>query len=199
MPTLTLYNKAPGRTAAIQRYTKGTETAVGSPVPGVNTGYSYAFDWPFPGDWDCVLLGFVDPAPSPFPVREAVSYDGLPWSVIDAFVYAVPVIPVPIAGLCNVLVSASFNGAAIAHATVQCHLEDKNNTVDGFLMSKAVESGCTDSAGNCILTLVQFGEFTRGGVYRLRVYDPDGKLIHDRRVKITNASTANAEDLEDAA
>jgi len=84
MPTLALTNLAPGRTATIQRYTRGTQTTVGSAISLANSGYTYSVDWPYTGDFDCVLLGFVDSAPSPFPVRDGVAYPELSWTQLDS-------------------------------------------------------------------------------------------------------------------
>lgn len=84
MPTLTLTNLAPGRTATIQRYTRGTQTTVGSPISLANSGYTYSVDWPYAGDFDCVLSGFVASAASPFPVRDGVAYLYSDWETIDA-------------------------------------------------------------------------------------------------------------------
>ena len=83
MPTLTLTNLAPGRTATIQRYTRGTLTAIGSPIALANSGYTYSVDWAYTGDFDCVLLGFVDVAPSSFPVRDGVAYPTSSWEEVE--------------------------------------------------------------------------------------------------------------------
>lgn len=109
-----------------------------------------------------------------------------------------PTPPAPFAGLCNVQFSVIHLGLPVANATVVALLEDENPTVNNYLVSRQITSGSTDLNGNCVLTLVQYAQFTRGGVYRIRVADSQGKTIHDRRVTIPSTSTANAEDLQDA-
>lgn len=192
----------PNKTPVIQLYARVGGAVVGSSITGVVDGtfsYLYRFDiGSNSGDYDVQLSGVSDPVGPKFPVRNGIAYPGLPWSIIDATIVVPPVIPSPITGLCNVLIAATFNGDAVVGASVNCTLESKNNTVNGFLASRAVESGVTDASGNCILTLIQFGQFTRGGIYSLRVFDAGGKILHDRKVTIPNASTANAEDLPDA-
>jgi hypothetical protein len=109
-----------------------------------------------------------------------------------------PTPPAPFTGLCNVQFSVIHLGMPVPNASVVATLEEENPTVDNYLISRQVTSGVTDANGNCVLTMVQFSQFTRGGVYRIKVADPLGRIIHDRRVKIPSTSTANAEDLLDA-
>jgi hypothetical protein len=200
----------PGKTTTIQLLTR----VVGSDTPGSNVGssiagvpdvinptiYEFNLGAYATGDYWAQLSGVSNPVALPFPVRDSVAYVGYSWDQVDIADPQIPVAPTqPVAGLCNVMVSVTFNGEAVVGGKVLCHLEDKNNTVNGFIASRAVEEGVTDSLGNCVLTLIQFGQFTRGGVYRLKVLGADGKLLHDRRVLIPNTTTANAEDLVDAA
>lgn len=193
----------PGKTATIQLYARIGGAAVGSPIAGVpDVGnpalYRFALGANSTGDFDVQLLGVSNPNGLPFPMRDGIAYFGIPWTIIDATIVVPPVIPAPIAGLCNVLVSATLNGVSVAGAKASYHLEDQNNTVDGYLVSRAIENRTTDNAGNCTLTLIQNGQFTRGGTYRIRVADPTGKMLFDRRVTAPNTPTANAEDLPDA-
>jgi hypothetical protein len=109
-----------------------------------------------------------------------------------------PTPPALFTGLCNVQFSVIHLGMPVPNASVVATLEEENPTVDNYLISRQVTSGVTDANGNCVLTMVQFGQFTRGGVYRIKVADPLGRTIHDRRVKIPSTATANAEDLLDA-
>ena len=106
--------------------------------------------------------------------------------------------PPAFAGLCNVLFSVIHLGQALANASVNAILEDENPTVNNYLISRQVTSGLTDVNGNCVLTMVQYSQFTRGGVYRIKVADSLGRVIHDRKVTVPTSSTANAEDLPDA-
>ena len=194
---------APGYTVTLQPYTL-SDVAVGSPIsPSSVSGSLYTFNLSdlAAGDYNMRLLGNWQINGQAFPCRKTASAIYIAdywWQINAAIVNGTPVTPSPIAGLCNVIVSATFNGRAVSGGPVHCTLDGNNNTVDGFLVSRAVESGVTDSSGNCILTLIQFGQFTRGGIYRLKVSDAYGKCLHDRKVKIPNTPTANAEDLEDA-
>jgi hypothetical protein len=106
--------------------------------------------------------------------------------------------PLAFAGLCNVLFSVIHLGNPVQNASVVATLEDENPTVDNYLISRQVSSGLTDANGNCVLTMVQFSQFTRGGVYRIKVADSLGRTIHDRKVRVPDQPTANAEDLLDA-
>jgi hypothetical protein len=106
--------------------------------------------------------------------------------------------PAPFAGLCNVLFSVIHLGAPVQNASVVAALEDENPTVDNYLISRQVTSGVTNANGNCVLTMVQYSQFTRGGVYRIKVADSLGKTIHDRKIVVPSTATANAEDLMDA-
>jgi hypothetical protein len=106
--------------------------------------------------------------------------------------------PAPFAGLCNVLFSVIHLGNPVENASVTACLEHENPTVDNYLISRQVTHGTTDANGNCVLTMVRFAQFTRGGVYRIKVADSLGRTIHDRKVKVPDQSTANAEDLLDA-
>lgn len=198
----------PGKTTTVQLFARvvGSDVpgAAGSSITGVPDGTNptiYRYDLGGNATGDCwgQLLGVSNPNALPFPIRDSVAFVGLSWSQVDAVAPMPPTVPPAITGLCNVMVSATFNGKAVAGGAVHCYLEDKNNTVSGYLASRAVESGVTDASGNCVLTLIQFGQFTRGGVYRLKVYDADGKPLQDRRVIVPNTTTSNAESLTDVA
>lgn len=106
--------------------------------------------------------------------------------------------PAPFVGLCNVLFAITHVGNPVQNARVTAELQDQNPTVDNYLLSKQVVAGVTDANGECILTLVQRAQFTRGGKYRIRAVDQQGRVLHDRIVTILNSPTANAEDLPDA-
>jgi hypothetical protein len=198
----------PGKTTTIQLLTRvdGSDTPgsnVGSAISGVPDGsnptiYRYNLGSYATGDYWAQLSGVSNPNGLPFPVRDGVAYVGYSWDQVDAIAPSPPVAPPQIIeGLCNLMVAVTLNGQAVVGGAVHCHLEDKNNTIGGFLAARTVETGVTDSDGTCVLTLIQFGQFTRGGYYRLKAYDVDGKLLQDRRVVMPNTSTANAESLTD--
>ncbi len=77
-------------------------------------------------------------------------------------------------------------------------LVDSNPTVDTALLTQAQSGGITNASGYVDVQMVQFAQFTRGGIYRLRVIDSLGRTIHDRRVKVPTATQCYAEDLIDA-
>lgn len=200
---------SPAPTVQRYAYTSGSETVgaiVGSAVTGVVDG-TYASVWNFDvtawavGDYWVLVGGVSTPNARPVPVRVNAlgAFYEASWAVMDVAHAAAVVYPSAITGLCHVLFAVTFNGDAVAGATVTATLEDDNNTTNGLLAARTVESGTTDASGNCILTLIQFAQFTRGGNYRIRVADTNRKLLTDRLVVIPATSTANAEDLVDAA
>ena len=95
---------------------------------------------------------------------------------------------------CDVLFKVQSNGVPVEGAYVSATLESKNNTTVGYLVSRSVLTGITDTSGNCTLKLIQLGQFTSGGQYRINVSSP-GVLHSNRLVTIPNTATANAEDL----
>ena len=187
---LILTNLAPNRTASIQLYQRGTNTAVGSPISGTSVDYTYTFPGvPSTGDYDCSLIGFTDPVGARFPVRDGIAYD-LPWSVVDATIAAVPPTPSPITGMCNLLVSTTQSGSR-----VWAKLADANNTADQVLIGQQVVQDTTDVDGDATLVLIQYGQFTAGGTYRVRVADSNRFITHNVLVRMPNTSSANLEDL----
>lgn len=198
----------PGKTTAtIQLLTRvvGTNTpgaAVGAPIAGVPDGtnptlYRYTLGAYSTGDYWGQLSGVSTPNGLTFPIRNDVAYIGFSWALIDVIAPIPPTAPPALTGLCNVVVAVTNNGAIVAGAKVSCYLEDKNNTLVGYLASREVNEGVTSEAGYCTLTLIQVNRFTRGGVYVLKVYDENGKILQDRRVTVPNLSTCNADSLVD--
>ena len=101
----------------------------------------------------------------------------------------------PLPATCNVLFSVQKNGIPVEGASVSAALESAYNAGVGFLASRGTASASTDSSGNCTLTLIQGGQFTSGGQYRIVVSMPGPALHINRLVTIPNTTTANAEDL----
>lgn len=99
--------------------------------------------------------------------------------------------------LCDVTFSVTFNGEAVEGANVVCSLEKINNILVGYMASREVLRVVTNNIGECVLKLIQFGQFTSGGVYRIRVYDEKGKLLSDRRVTVPNVVSCRADELVD--
>jgi hypothetical protein len=107
------------------------------------------------------------------------------------------VLPSPFDGMCNVLFSVLYLGQPLVGANVSAILEDENPTVSQYLLSRQITTGVTDGSGNCVLAMVQYSRFTRGGKYRIKVADTSGRTIHDRRVTVPTLSSCNAVDLPD--
>jgi hypothetical protein len=82
-------------------------------------------------------------------------------------------------------------------ATITIELEDQNSMLADQVVSRQPLTGATDVDGACYIDMIQFGEFIRGGIYRVQIADPDGRLISHRRVKVPNVSTAKATELID--
>lgn len=89
-------------------------------------------------------------------------------------------------------------GVPVQGAKVRVDLEGPNPMVDTALISRATNSGTTNAQGIVDLTMIQLASFTRGGVYRVVVSDPQGRRLHDRRVTVPTVSSTFAEDLPDA-
>ena len=199
---------SPSPTVQRYTYTAGSQTVgaiIGTAVTGVVDGTN-ASVWNFDvsawavGDYWVQVSGVSTPNARPVPVRVNVlgAHYEPSWEQMNVAHAAAVVYPSAITGLCHVLFAVTFNGDAVAGANVSATLEADNNTTNGLLAARTVESGTTDASGNCILTLIQFAQFTRGGNYRIRVSDTNRKLLTDRLVVIPATSTANAEDLVDA-
>jgi hypothetical protein len=109
-----------------------------------------------------------------------------------------PITPPSVAGLCNLVVTAVKNGNAVQNALVTATLQDTNNLVSQSLASNSVESTRTSALGTATLTLIQAGQFTRGGTYRVTVLDPmTNTAIHDRVVRMPNTASAILAQLPD--
>lgn len=193
---LILTNLAPNRTASIQLYQRGTNTAVGSPIAGTGSGYDYNFPNIPIGDFDYSLIGFTALPGSRRAIRSTsiYVYESAYWWEIDTSISnGVPIVPSPITGLCNVTVAVTFNGTPVVGAVATAVLDSKVNTVDQYLVSRAIASATTNEEGVCILRLIQFAQFTEGGKYRVKVSDQDGKSLFDKVVSIPNQLAINLE------
>jgi uncharacterized GH25 family protein len=92
-----------------------------------------------------------------------------------------------------------YNAAIpVQNATVTISLEDANSSTVDMLVSRQQLQGVTDSNGTCVLNMIQYGQFTRGGIYRIQIADQNGRLIHNRRVKVPSVSSCKAVELIDA-
>lgn len=100
-------------------------------------------------------------------------------------------------GLCVVRFVVFEAGSPVEGAIVHVRLEDKNPTVSQTLLSRAEHVGYTDANGVLDVEMIQYSQFTSGGVYRIRVSDPQGRKLHDRRVIVNDIDSMFAEDLVD--
>lgn len=194
-----LQNLPPGLSLQVQMYERNSDGTIGAAVGDLYNGtassptttYTFDVESQSTGDFYCVLSGVSTPNASAFPVRDDVAYPGVPWSIVDATITATPTTPSPITGMCNLLVSTT-NGAG---SRVWAKLADTNNTADQILVSQQVVEDTTDEDGNATLVLIQYGQFTSGGSYRIRVADTSRNITHNVLVRMPNTSSANLEDL----
>lgn len=195
MPTLQL-RKAPTYTLSLQLYTRIGGAAVGGAIALTEVSAG-VYEATVPnGDYDGQLLGFTDPPGPRFPIRDGIGYECFTWPIIDATIVVPPVVPSPItAGLCNVLCAVTHNGQPAVGAIVSATLEDKRNSVDSRIASRSVELGISNEQGYCVLRLIQFEQFTYGGVYRFIGTAADGRVFLNRRAIIPSTPTANLEAL----
>lgn len=100
-------------------------------------------------------------------------------------------------GLCVVRFVVFDAGSPVEGAIVHVRLEAKNPTVSQALLSRAEHIGYTDASGVLDVEMIQYAQFARGGVYRVRVSDPNGRIMHDRRVIVGDVDSMFAEDLQD--
>jgi hypothetical protein len=184
-------------------YTPGSETPgaiIGTAVTGVVDG-TYTHVWNFDvsawavGDYWVQVSGVstVNARPVPVRVNALGAFYEPSWEIMNVAHAAAVVYPSAITGLCDVLFSVSANGTAVHKATVSA-IVDANSEYDGGIVSTTATTAQTDASGNAILRLLQNATFTAGGIYTLKVTDRRGKLIWEKRCRIANTSTANAED-----
>jgi hypothetical protein len=195
---------SPAPTLQRYAYTSGSTivgAAVGSAVTGV-VDVTYSHVWNFDvsawavGDYWVLLSGASTPNALPWPGR--VNATGLhyepTWEAINAIHAPSPVYPSAIAGLCHVLFAVvDADGSPAFKATVSA-IVDGNSTYNGGIVSTEANTAQTDASGNAILTLLQNQTFTAGGIYTLKVTDRRGKLVWEKRCRIADTTTANAED-----
>lgn len=203
MPTLRL-QLVPQVTPSIQLYGRVSGLAVGAAIPGVVdpvATHLYSFNVNPPGDYEFKLTGVSTTNGSRVPLRVTAlqAYAAAEWWEIETAIASSPIIPSAITGLCNLLIAVTHNGDSVPGATVTATLQDGSNTVDGYLAARTSDVATTGNDGTCVLTLIQGGQFTRGGNYRIQVADRRGMTLHDRVVRMPNAGSANLEDLLDVA
>jgi hypothetical protein len=187
-------NVRPGITS-VKAFTVNTDTVLatvtGSPniVQGTNDNTYYEVTFPTLDAGSYRLVYFKGSRVAS--VEESV--------YLSPTVSTTPLTPPATPGLCTVRVPVvDLQGNPLAGCNVSVSLEDTNPTIDSALVSRVTYSGTTGVAGYFDLVLIQLGSFTSGGVYLLKVSDPSGKLLHQRRVTVPNVTSCYVDDLPNA-
>lgn len=195
MATVVINNLAPGRTAVLQLYSRGTNTAVGAPITGTSSEETYSFAGvPSPGDYDAQLSGFTDTNDVRFPIRDGVAYPGIPWSIIDATIYVPPIVAPPSTpNVCRVTLRSSKAGVAFkTRVVIECGLTGR---IDERAFVKVAANQETDAVGLLVVDL-PWSSTPGVGKYRFRLIDIEsGDVLHDRFCTVPDIATANYEDL----
>ena len=88
-------------------------------------------------------------------------------------------------------------GVAVEGARVNVWLDDANSYTDTALVSRAKQTGVTNSDGYVDILMIQRESFARGGVYCVQVFDRNGRCLHERRVMVPLLDSCFASDLLD--
>jgi uncharacterized ParB-like nuclease family protein len=200
MPTLTLTDLAPGRTATLQLYERGTNTAVGSLITGTSSGTTYSFvGVPATGDYDAQLAGFTTPNGARFPVRNGVAYVEESWAVVDASIFVPPIAAAPTTpNTCAVTIRATQAGDEKQVRVLITSLGSTGRLGNRAFVNKTINEN-TDAAG---LLVVQLPWSSTPGVgkYRVRLLDKDsGEVLHDRVCTVPDEETLDYEELPSSA
>lgn len=195
MATVVINNLAPGRTAVLQLYSRGTDEAVGAPITGSISGATYSFAGvPSPGDYDAQLSGFTTPNAARFPIRDGVAYPDASWSVVDATIYTPPIAAPPSTpNVCRVTIRSSKAGTAFkTRALIESSLTGR---VNERAFVKVAVNAETDAAGLLVVDL-PWSSTSGVGKYRFRLIDIEsGEVLHDRFCTVPDVATADYEDL----
>jgi len=195
MATVVINDLAPGRTAVLQLYARGTNTTVGSAITGTSIGATYSFSGvPSPGDYDAQLSGFTTPNGARFPIRDGVAYPGIPWTIVDATVYTPPIsAPPSTPNVCRVTIRSSKAGGALKTRVV-IESGSTGRTLERAFVKIAANTE-TDAAGLLVVDL-PWSSTPGVGKYRFRLIDIEsGEVLHDRSCWVPDLVNANYEDL----
>lgn len=102
--------------------------------------------------------------------------------------------------VCNVLFYiVDADGSPIQGARIFITLEQHSSTLNGFLVQQREIRVVTDVNGYVSVPLMRKVAFTRGGIYKIQIWNPAGtKQLFNRRVTVPDLGAVNAEDLDDA-
>ena len=195
MATVVITNLAPGRTAVLQLYERGTNTTVGSAITGTSSGSTYSFAGvTSPADYDAILSGFTTPNGARFPIRDGIAYPGIPWTIVDATIYTPPVPAEPSTpNVCRVTIRSSKAGGELKTRVV-IESGSTGRTLERAFVKVAANTE-TDAAGLLVVDL-PWSSTVGVGKYRFRLIDIDsGEVLHDRSCWVPDSATANYEDL----
>lgn len=195
MATLVITDLAPGRTAVLQLYTRGTNTTAGSAITGTSSGSTYSFAGvPDTGDYDALLSGFSTPNAARFPIRNAVAYTEDPWDLIDATVFVPAVTAETPANTCSVVIRARQAGSGKQVRVLIVSLGSSGRFDDKAFVNRTIDEN-TDVTGLLVAQL-PWSSIPGIGKYRVRLIDIEtGEVLHDRVCTVPDEEELDYEDL----
>lgn len=196
MATLVLTDLAPGRTATLQLYVRGTNTTSGSLITGTSSGTTYSFvGVPATGDYDGLLSGFTTPNGARFPIRNAVGYVEDNWTVVDATVYVPPIAAAPSTpNTCSVTIRATQAGDEKQVRVLIVSLGSTGRLGERAFVNRTIDEN-TDAAGLLVVEL-PWSSTPGVGKYRVRLLDLEtNEVLHDRVCTVPDEDILDYEDL----
>jgi hypothetical protein len=190
MATLVLRDLAPGRTATLQLYVRGTNTTSGSLITGTSVGTTYSFvGVPATGDYDGQISGFTTPDGDRFPIRNAIGYPGVEWSVVEE-IEPLPTVP----NTCEITLRASRAGTQKQVRVRIVSLGSSGRLAERAFVNLAIDQD-TDTNGLLIFRL-PWSSTPGVGRYRVRLLDLEtNEVLHDRVCTVPDEDTLEYEDL----
>jgi hypothetical protein len=190
MATLVLADLAPGRTATLQLYVRGTNTTSGSLITGTSVSTTYSFAGvPATGDYDAQLAGFSTPNGERFPVRNSIGYPGVAWSVVEE-IDPPPSTP----DTCEITLRASQAGTEKQVRVRVDSLGSTGRSAERAFVKIAIDEN-TDEDGLVVFRL-PWSSTPGVGKYRVRLLDIEtAEVLHDRTCTVPDEATADYEDL----
>jgi len=190
MATLVLTDLAPGRTATLQLYVRGTNTTFGSLITGTSVSTTYSFvGVPATGDYDGQISGFTTPDGDRFPIRNAVGYPGVEWSVVEE-IEPLPTVP----NTCEITLRASRAGTQKQVRVRIVSLGSSGRLAERAFVNLAIDQD-TDVNGLLIFQL-PWSSTPGVGRYRVRLLDLEtNEVLHDRVCTVPDEASLDYEDL----
>jgi len=190
MATLVLTDLAPGRAATLQLYVRGTNTTSGSLINGTSVSTTYSFvGVPATGDYDAQLAGFTTPNGARFPVRNAIGYPDVAWSVVEEID---PLASTP--DTCEITLRASQAGTEKQVRVRIASLGSTGRSAERAFVNLAIDEN-TDEDGLLVFRL-PWSSTAGVGKYRVRLLDIEtNEVLHDRVCTVPDEEQADYEDL----